>query len=128
MIDNPYQPPSVDAVGSAAPVHRSFRLTPRATPQGADASVGSLRQAIVFSLVQQLPLWLLSAMLLDGGFVLRRVAIATVAFWGLTVIVLMRRGRHLPDSDILLIKWAYLPILCATCIWWLIALSIRFWA
>ena len=126
MIDNPYQSPNVEPTETASPEHRSFRLTP--STESADDSVvlGTSRDAISFTLIQQLPLLLLSASLLDGGLVFKRVAIASVVFWIITLIILMRRGRNMPDSDILVIKWGYLPILLFTCILWAVGSTIIF--
>ena len=126
MIDNPYQPPNADPEGTAPNKHRSFRLTP--SPESADDSVAlsTLRDAISFTLIQQLPILLLSALLLDGGWVFKRVAVASVAFWIITLIILMRRGRNMPKSDLLLIKWGYLPMLLTSCVLWAVGLSIIF--
>jgi hypothetical protein len=125
-MDNPYQAPNADPVESAATKHRSFRLAPGPTSLDASVTVGKFRAAIVFTLMQQLPLLLLSAMLLDGGLVFKRVAIASVAFWILTLMVMIRRGRNITDSDILVVKWGYLPLLFATCIFWLVASTFMF--
>ena len=126
MIDNPYQPPNADPEGTAPNKHRSFRLTP--SPESADDSVAlsTLRDAISFTLIQQLPILLLSALLLDGGWVFKRVAVASVAFWIITLIILMRRGRNMPKSELLLIKWGYLPMLLTSCVLWAVGLSIIF--
>ena len=126
MIDNPYQPPNADPEGTAPNKHRSFRLTP--SPESADDSVAlsTLRDAISFTLIQQLPILLLSALLLDGGWVFKRVAVASVAFWIITLLSLMRRGRNMPKSDLLLIKWGYLPMLLTSCVLWAVGLSIIF--
>ena len=126
MIDNPYQPPNADPEDTAPNKHRSFRLTP--SPESADDSVAlsTLRDAISFTLIQQLPILLLSALLLDGGWVFKRVAVASVAFWIITLIILMRRGRNMPKSDLLLIKWGYLPMLLTSCVLWAVGLSIIF--
>jgi len=113
MNENPYQSPSVDLTESAATEHRSFRLTRNSTSPDASVTVGPFRDAIYFTLVQQFPVLLLSAMFLDDGWMFRRVAIASVAFWVLALIIMIRRGSNMPTSDILLIKWGYLPLLIA---------------
>ena len=120
MIDNPYQSPKAELTETAPAEHRSFRLTRSSESADDNVVVGTFGDAISFALVQQLPLLLLSALLLDGGLVFKRVAIASVAFWILTLIILIRRGRNMLDSDTLMIKWGYLPILLATCILWAI--------
>ncbi len=65
-------------------------------------------------------------MILDTGLVFKRVAIASVAFWLLTLIIIVRRGRNIPDFDILLVKWGYLPLLLITCIFWMVASAIMY--
>ena len=125
-MDNPYQTPDAGAKESAPTKHQSFRLTAGSTSPDASVTVGTFRDAIVFTMFQQLPLLMLSAMLLDGGLVFKRVAIASVAYWILVVIIMIRRGRNIPDADKLLVKWGYLPLLLITCILWLVASAIMF--
>ena len=126
MIDNPYQSPNANFTESAVTQHRSFRLTQNSPSSDASVTAGTFRDAIRFSLVQQVPLLLVSLLILDGGLIFKRVGIASVGFWILTLIIMIRRGRNMPDSDILLIKWAYLPLLLATSILWIVALAILF--
>jgi hypothetical protein len=125
-MDNPYQAPKSNSPEPSASRHQSFRLTPVSTQPDANATIVTFREAIVFALVQQLPLLLLSAMLLDGGSVLKRVTIAAVAFWILTLLVMIRRNRNMLDSDMLAVKWGYLPLLLVTCIFWSVASAISF--
>lgn len=125
-MDNPYQAPNVDPTESATTKHRSFRLTAGTTSPDASVTVGTLRDAIVFTLFQQLPLLILTAMLLDGGLVFKRVAIASLAYWILILMIMIRCGRYMSDVDILLVKWGYLPLLLVTCILWMVALAIMF--
>ena len=115
MMENPYESSNADPAESS---------TPESSTPGASDRVGTFRDAIVFTLVQQLPLLLLSAMILDGGLVFKRVAIASLAFWILTLIIMLRRGRNIAKSDLLFIKWGYLPILLATCVLWMVASAI----
>ena len=52
-------------------MHQSFRLT--RDPDAPEVpSVGSPREAFLFAILQQAVLFLLAALLLDGGVVLRR--------------------------------------------------------
>ena len=120
-MENPYQSPNVEPTESSVTNHRSFRLTRCSTSPDASITVGSFRDALVFSLVQQLPLLVLSALLLDGGLVFQRVAIASIAYWVMTLLIMIRRGRNMSRSDILLLKWGFLPLLLTTCTLWLLA-------
>ena len=126
VMENSYQAPNAEPLESSATKHRSFRLTPGSASPDTRFSVGPFRDAIVFTLVQQIPLLMLSALLLDGGLVFKRVAIASVAFCILTLVIMVRRGPNLPDTDILLVKWGYLPVLLVTCILWTVASAIMF--
>ena len=119
MAKNPYQSPNgmPDQIGESE--HRSFRLTPSSNATDDSLVVGSARSAVKFALVLQVPLLCLAALILDGGLIFRRFVIASIAFWILVLIIRIRRGSEIPDSDILLIKWGYLPILLITCIFWL---------
>ena len=121
MTDSPYRAPNLNKLESAPIEHRSFRLTPGSESPDTIITSGSLRDAIIFPVVQQLSLLLLSAMLLDGGLVFRRVSIASVAFWMLALIIMIRRGQDVTGSDVLLVKWGYIPILLATSIVWILA-------
>ena len=126
LIDNPYHAPNAEPLESSATKHRSFRLTQGSTSTDARFSVGPFRDAIVFTLVQQIPLFMLSALVLDGGLLFKRVAIASIAFCILTLLIMVRRWPDIPDSDILLVKWGYLPVLLVTCILWMVASAIMF--
>ena len=125
-MDNPHHAPNAEPLESSATKHRCFRLTPGSASPDALFSVGPFRDAIVFTLVQQIPLLMLSALLLDGGLVFKRVAIASIAFCILTLVIMVRRGPNLPDTDILLVKWGYLPVLLVTCILLMVASAIMF--
>ena len=125
-MENPYQAPNAEPLESSAKIHRSFRLTSRSASADARFSVGPFRDAIVFTLVQQIPLLILSALILDGGLVFKRVVIASIAFCILTLLITVRRGPNISGSDILLVKWGYLPVLLVTCILWMVASAIMF--
>lgn len=118
-MDNPYQPPNTESAKSIVARHRSFRLTPNSMSPDASVTIGTFRDAIVFATVQQVPLLLLSAMLLDGGLVFMRVVNASAAFWSMTLMMWLRRGRNLQHVDLLAVKWGYFPLLLATCFLWL---------
>ncbi|MCP4890730.1 MAG: hypothetical protein GY904_29545 [Planctomycetaceae bacterium] len=78
-MDNPYHAPNAGPLESSAKKHRSFRLTQDSTSPDVRFPVGTFRDAIVFTLVQQVPLLILSARLLDGKLVFKRVTIAFIA-------------------------------------------------
>jgi len=121
MDENPYKPPVSDFKEPEPPVHRSFRLTAGSPTANTLITVGTFREAIVFALIIQLPALLLSALILDNGAIFKRVAIASVAFWVMTLLLGLRRRKSMPDTDILLVKWGYLPVLLVTCVLWGIA-------
>lgn len=76
----------------------------------------------LFSLCfKKVPLLLLASLILDNGQIFKRVAIASVAYWIFTLMVLIRRSSNIHGSDVLLVKWGYLPTLFAT---WIIELAV----
>ena len=123
MSENPYQAPNTPPEESVTSKHRSFRLTSSTPAANEDFVIGTLREAIWFALILQAPLLLMSGLLLDGGMLLRLVVIASVAFWAMTLIIVVRRGPNTPNSDILLVKWGYLPTLLVVCVFWIAGLS-----
>ena len=125
VTENPYQPPNHMPQDSSESEHRSFRLTAGSKHSETDEVFGRFRAAAKFALFQQIPLLILASLILDGGLIFKRVAIASVAFWILTLI-LMRHGAQLSRSDVLLVKWGYLPILLATCVMWMVGSAIMF--
>lgn len=125
-MDNPHHAPNAEPLESSATKHRSFRLSQGSASPDARFSVEPFRDAIVFTLVQQVPLLMLSALLLDGGLVFKCVAIASIAFCILNLVIMVRRGANIPDTEILLVKWGYLPVLLVTCILWMVASAIMF--
>ena len=125
MDENPYESPNVDSSDLPAPKHRSFRLTRDPSTEGA-FTVGTFRDAVKFSLVQQLPLLLISSAApgrrdgLPAGLDCHRCVLDSHAD---------RRdstAARLPDSDILLVKWGYVPIVLVTFVAWAIACQIRY--
>ena len=104
--------------------HRSFRLTRGSGTPDDSVVIGSFREAVRFTLLLQVPLLLITAMILDGGMIFRRLAKASVAYWIFVLIIRFRRGAEMPDSDTLLVKWGYLPTLLITCIMWRIGSTI----
>ena len=98
---------------------RSFKLTKAFLTPDASVPIGTFRDAIKFTLIQQLPLLLLTSIIMDGGMIFKRVMIASIAFWFFVVIIKIRRGPKIPDIDILIIKWGYIPIVLVTNIIWI---------
>lgn len=88
--------------------HKSFRLT------GEAPSVGSLREAFVVAVVHQIVLLPLAALLLDGGAVLRRVVVASVAFWCFVLALLIRRRDRPTTWDVVFVKYGIWPLLAVT--------------
>ena len=123
MSENPYQAPNTPPEESVTSKHRSFRLTSSTPAANEDFVIGTLREAIWFALILQAPLLLMSGLLLDGGMLFRLVVIASVTFWAMTLIIVVRRGPNTPNSDILLVKWGYLPTLLVVCVFWIAGLS-----
>ncbi len=54
-----------------------------------------------------------SALMLDFGMTARCSLIALLAFWGGTLLVLLRRSRNPTRIDLWLIRWGYLPLVVA---------------
>jgi hypothetical protein len=109
MDTNPFESPASEP----APVHQSFRLT-RDPDAPEIPSVGSPREAFVFAMLQQAVLFLLAALLLDGGVVLRRVTIASIGFWCFVLLLLIRRRNSPTRVDIILVKYGIWPLLLIT--------------
>ena len=70
----------------------------------------TVRDSIVFSLVQQCIFLALGAMILDGGQVFQVVAYAALAYWAGLVIIMARRRHHLTSADKILIRWGYMML------------------
>lgn len=124
MTESPYEPPTAPRDETGVAKHRSFRLTSSASPVDEYVVVGTLQNAIWFSVIQQVPLLLLSGLILDGGMIFKRIAIASIAYWVMTLIILSRRWLNTSDSDILLVKWAFLPILLVVCVFWTVGAAL----
>jgi hypothetical protein len=80
------------------------------------------REAIRFSLIQQLPWSLICALILDGGRMARICAISLIAYWTLALVMMSRRP-FTPDSrDMAFLRWGFLPLFAVAAI---LAHSIR---
>ena len=87
-----------------------LREDPRASPDE-EGSVGPLRSAFWVAIAQQVPVLCLSALLLDGGVVYRRVTIAMVAYWCFVAVFLVRRRDRPTNVDGLFIKYGIWPLI-----------------
>ena len=90
--------------------HRSFRLT--ATPNdGLPPRISKERysRAITIALAQQAPILILASLILDGGRILMVCAIAAIASWICTAVILLRRPKQPTASDIALVKYGFWP-------------------
>ena len=69
-----------------------------------------LPDAILFSLVQQAIIILLSAMILDGGNLLQACLYGIAAFWIGVGVIWFRRRVAVTRTDVFLIRWGALPL------------------
>lgn len=118
MLDNPYQSPRIDRTDSVAPKHRSFRLTPEVALSDGSIKVWTFGEALVFALVEQLPLLLLAALLLDGGMIFKQVGVTSLVFWIMVLMIMIRRGEDVTKMDILIVKWGFFGLLLAVVMIW----------
>jgi hypothetical protein len=63
------------------------------------------------SLVTQVAIGILAALLLDGGTTARVVGVAVLAFWLCVAIVILRRPRKPTSLDLGMIRWGFWPVL-----------------
>ena len=128
MPHNPYQaPPPIspspeERTAPADDGHRSFRLT--RNPERRDTPQDTFGQAVLFALVQQMPILVLSAMILDGGLLYRQALIGAITYWILVIVCLYRRRHENRPTDLLFIKWGYLPLLLVTHFMWTIGTAV----
>ena len=53
----------------------------------------------------------LSALLLDGGRMLRCVQVAVLSHWAATAIILFRRPKNPTQADLMIVKYAFLGMI-----------------
>jgi len=70
----------------------------------------SYRKAIFEAVGLQVLLGLLSLLILDGGSSARICGIALVAFWGGAAVLIWRRPQSPTRTDIVLLRFGYLPV------------------
>jgi hypothetical protein len=74
----------------------------------------ALRGAVRDGLLLQAPLLLLFALMLDGGTKLRLALIALVAQWVVSLVIWHLRSEVPTRTDLLFVRWGYVPLLVAT--------------
>jgi hypothetical protein len=65
------------------------------------------RTAIVSSIIWQVTILILSALVLDGGRVFHICVVASTAFWPMTALITFRRPTSPTTIDLLAIRWGY---------------------
>jgi len=68
------------------------------------------REAICFSLMQQVPFALLSLLTLDGGIMARICGIAMLGFWAALALMMVRRPLSPSAFDIMFLRWGFFPL------------------
>lgn len=69
---------------------------------------------IAFSLIQQIPIALLSLLILDDGTMARLCAVPMIGYWLAALWIWTRRPHSPTRSDLLFLKWSFFPLLTAT--------------
>jgi hypothetical protein len=69
---------------------------------------------VTFSIVLQIPILVLAALMLDGGRLLGVVSIATVAYWMVTLQIMFRRPATPTRVDIVFIRFGVLLLSAVT--------------
>jgi hypothetical protein len=68
------------------------------------------REAIAFTLIQQVPCALLSMLMLDGGVMARICGITILGFWAHVALMMIRRPLFPRSSDIMFLRWGFFPL------------------
>jgi hypothetical protein len=71
-------------------------------------------QAFRFSLFQQVPCAILTALMLDGGRMVRICLMAMLAYWAAVAWLLVRRPIRKGTTDLVFVRWGFLPIFVAS--------------
>ncbi len=71
---------------------------------------GRYREAIVFTLIQQVPCALLSMLMLDGGVMARICGITILGFWAAVALMMIRRPLSPTSFDIMFLRWGFFPL------------------
>jgi hypothetical protein len=72
------------------------------------------REAVFFTLRQQVPCALLCLLLLDGGRMAKVCGIAMLGFWSAAALIMARRPRSPGAHDVLFLRWGFLPLFALT--------------
>jgi hypothetical protein len=70
----------------------------------------SYREAVFFTLCQQVPWALLCSLLLDGGRMAKVCAIAMLGFWSAATVFMVRRPQTPTARDLAFLRWGFLPL------------------
>jgi hypothetical protein len=99
MDENPYR--SLDAV-----------VEPHSAPIPSDAGKRQILDAgydrpVKFAVAQQFIFGLLAALMLDGGVMAGRMAVAFTIYWLCFFVIALRRPRTPSAVDMALVKWSF---------------------
>lgn len=72
------------------------------------------REAIFFTLRQQVPCALLCLLMLDGGHMARVCGIAMLGFWSAAAMFMARRPQSPSPHDLRFLRWGFLPLFAVT--------------
>ena len=97
--------------------HRSFRLTTTPTDDSTQQpSADCWRQVLQSnhgSGAQQAVVLIFASLILDGGQIFRFCAVAAMASWVCTLMILLRRPKHPTNMDLAIVKvgfWLAIPL------------------
>ena len=98
--------------------HRSFRLTTTSkdgSSQQPFAVTGrGYSRAVTAAVAQQAVVLLFASLILDGGQIFRYCAVAAMASWVCTLVILLRRPKHPTNVDLAIVRfgfWLAIPLL-----------------
>ena len=74
------------------------------------SSGDSLQPFLKLVLIQQLPLLLLTAQMLDGGRLFQRCLFAALAHWVAIVLIMDRRSSNPSSIDVFMVRWGFFPL------------------
>ena len=82
--------------------------TPELAPS--TSSGVSLQPFLKLVLIQQLPLLLLTAQMLDGGRLFQRCLFAALAHWVAIALIMDRRSSNPSSIDVFMVRWGFFPL------------------
>ena len=93
--------------------HRSFRLTTapndECTNQPGKVSGWRYSESIKVAVAQQAVVLIFASLILDGGQILRFCAIAAIASWICTLVIILRRPKQPTKLDLGIVKFGFWP-------------------